>query len=276
LRNGEKIRLSEEPAANGGVALVIERTDYLADLTTGQTTGVRFNDTHGHSFYNGHDFAFDSQGGTPLLKRCADSDCSNQIGASCLVVAVSVSGKGSEGRCHGHIFIVEQGEGNVQSSGLLAPSGSGSLDWSDFIEWGDCCIAEGMTRELMEETVKGDWRNLLDRGQRYVRFTGFGRMLHRGGKPEFYGLVIMPRSKGECGVDPTEMDFVSGHHAIAVSPLTAPELRRTLHDYALANQKRLSHPLFLSIAFADVYLANRGTQFDTIVAQVAKSAPAVQ
>jgi hypothetical protein len=169
----------------------------------------------------------------------------------------------------GHVFVVIQGAGSVQSPGLLAPSGSGSLDWSDYVEHGGKFVSAGMMRELFEETThKNGWSALVDRGHAYTLLTGYGRMLHRGGKPEFYGLVAMPRKRHERGIDAQEEPFVAGFDDIAVSPLTAEALAKQLEEYRLANTQRLSHPLFVALILAEDYLRARPAEFDAIVQEV--------
>jgi hypothetical protein len=269
--NELKIRLREDLYLHSpDEPLVVERTDYLADLVTGQLTGVPFVDAAKRPYYNGYDLPFESKPDGWYLKTCESSACSNQLGVSSLVVAVSNSEHDAEPVLEGNVFIVVQGSRNLQSADLLAPSGSGSLDWSDYEEYGERFIAAGMMRELLEETTKGDWTSLLARGASRILLTGFGRMLHRGGKPEFYGLAVMPRNNQELGIDSTEKHLVSGFESIHVRPLTAETLRTALQTFKIANQQRLSHPLFVCLQFAEDFLRERGAQFDHILQEAGK------
>lgn len=269
LANEDKIRLCEDihPLEPLG-PLTIERTNYLSDIVTGQLTGVRFLDRQGFPFYNGFDLPYKLEASRWTLKTCQEAACSNQLGVSSLVVAVSQLERTDPPVLQGHVFIVVQAPGNIQSPGLLAPSGSGSLDWSDYIDFGDEFVSKGMIRELLEETSKGDWKRLLDRGRTRVFLTGFGRMLHRGGKPEFFGLVVMPRKSDERGIDPSEKEFVAGFETIVVRPLSAQSLCAALQRYAAANENRLSHPLFECMRFAEDFLQAQESQFDSVLAHV--------
>ncbi len=90
LTNEDKIRLRKDLLTSPTLSpLVIERTDYIADLSTGQLTGVRFEEAQGSSFYNGLDFPFEYVRGAWTLKPSESSGCSNQIGGSALVIGVS-------------------------------------------------------------------------------------------------------------------------------------------------------------------------------------------
>lgn len=273
LANESKIRLSEDlllPSEER--ELLIERTDYLSDLVTGQVTGVIVRDSGGHEIYNGYNLAYEWDDGKWKLKLCSKSGCSNQVGASSLALGVSRRKEAGSDALQGHIFIVEQAAGNIQSAGLLAPSGSGSLDWSDYTDFGDRLIVGGM-REMLEETTDDEiWKELIARGQIQTVVTGFGRMLHRGGKPEFYGFVVMPRGEHEIGIDETERAYVKKIIPIEVFPLSANTLRAKLKAFARENQARLSHPLYLCINLLLAYLAEHPDRFEDIVRDVGKNA----
>jgi hypothetical protein len=110
----------------------------------------------------------------------ADAQISNQLGCSTLAISDD-----------GHLLIVLQSKFNFQSVGLLAPSGSGSMDWSD-IKSSGCeddllsLVSFGAQRELREECALNsdiDDRRYIPSAVLPIAFT---RMLHRGGKPEFY------------------------------------------------------------------------------------------
>jgi hypothetical protein len=266
LENADKIRLCEDLLPPLALPrLTIERTDYVADVATGQVTGTRFVDLQGHDVYNGLDFAYDPRGDGWSLRLCRESACSNQLGTSCLVVAVSASGAIGSSSLDGAILVVQQGKGNVQSHGLLAPSGSGSLDWSDFVQAGESFVVSGMLRELLEETWRGSWEALVSREGISIVLTGYGRMLHRGGKPEFYGLVVMPRRRFERGIDPTERNFVRGFVEVLVPNLTATRMSEALDEFVVKNEAALSHPLYLSIRFAQQYLRVRPEHFTSLI-----------
>lgn len=272
IANAGKIRLRADlQPSRLFEPLEIERTDYLSDVTTGQLTGVRFRDQQGGDFYDGLSLPFEHKDGKWTLKTCRASACANQLGVSSLVVAVSPRAGEDRSALKGYVFMVVGGPASLQSDGLLAPSGSGSLDWSDYTDFGNRLIGAGMTRELLEETVEGDWTKLVNRGKPRVLLTGYGRMLHRGGKPEFYGLVVMPRSRDEFGIDRTEKNLVARFDSIEIDPLSASALKSELGRYAKANAQRISHPLFVCIRLAERYLSERPDQFNAVLNDVAKN-----
>lgn len=276
LANEDKIRLSEDlllPLDQTKV-LKAERTDYLSDLVTGHLTGVRIQDEWGHDFYNGYSSAFDLREGKLLLKTSDASGCSNQIGVSGMTLGIShrLKGDGST-ELQGHLFFVGQAKTSVASPGLLAPSGSGSLDWSDFVDYGDSLIESGMQREMFEETWCGSWAALADRGHRSMVITGYGRMLHRGGKPEFYGLIVMPRDGEEGGgkIDPSETGYTSHYYALPVFPVTASRLVEVTEEYLVSNRASVSHPLYMCLQLMIEFLQQEPAHFQKMVSLAAEA-----
>lgn len=88
------------------------------------------------------------------------------------------------------LVLVRQARLNTASGGLLAPSGSGSLDPRDLSAPGSLqdILRRGMERELREETgIRPD-------EIRATRVTGFARWLERGAKPEFFGITELSMS----------------------------------------------------------------------------------
>jgi hypothetical protein len=142
----------------------------------------------------------DSTGSAIRLKGLGEATISNQLGASTLAFSSD-----------GHLMMVYQNKKNQQSEDMLAPSGSGSLDWADISASGASdllsLIAYGAERELREECALDEHKD--ERGRHWTRLsskvivTGFARMLHRGGKPEFFCLGrIAATSKDICARDP--------------------------------------------------------------------------
>ncbi|NTU74193.1 hypothetical protein HGB07_08710 [Candidatus Roizmanbacteria bacterium] len=271
IANETKIRLKADLLLPfTGRELIVGKTDYVSDLMTGQITGAVIYDNDGGIIYNGYDFAYDASAGGFYLKTCSKSQTSSQIGASSLLLGVSREKK-DEGRVSGHIAIVKQGLGNFQSGGLLAPSGSGSLDWSDYIDYRDRMILKGMHRELFEETKKGDWDDLIKDVVIKTVFTGYGRMLHRGGKPEFYGLVVMPRGLDQYDIDKTEGRYVNGFDLIDISPLTVDNVIACLNKYKEGSYKNFSHPLYVCVEFAVDFMNENKDVFMGMIQEVVDS-----
>jgi len=87
------------------------------------------------------------------------------------------------------LVLVRQTSRNTASAGLLAPSGSGSLDLRDLGPGASTAqslqeiLRRGMERELREETgVRQDEIAA-------TRISGFARWLERGAKPEFFAIT---------------------------------------------------------------------------------------
>jgi hypothetical protein len=171
---------------------------------------------------------------------------SNQLGASTLAFSTD-----------GHLMIVVQSDKNLQSVNCLAPSGSGSLDWSDVAASKACDLVSlaryGAERELREECALDD-----DGGPKRisskVMVTGFVRMLHRAGKPEFFCLGRIAAPADEiCDRRPERYVERVFHATVKCANWHAgrpkDEIRRVCQDYLdktfLNKGKRipLSYPL---------------------------------
>ncbi len=178
----------------------LQRTDYLANLCTNDLSFREVIDaSKRQTLYNGQDYFLKPVPGTGLeLRPYFESNCSNQIGISTIAFTSD-----------GYLVLVDQTVNNLQSSGLVAPSGSGSLDESDLtqlggtgdlVEW--LCIAS--QRELREELgIQADKsfdklsNQILDRIQISALLMGFCVYLFRGGKPEFFFLASLSCSLSE-------------------------------------------------------------------------------
>jgi hypothetical protein len=104
----------------------------------------------------------------------ASSELANVVGVSTLAV--------SHDR---QVLVVSQSRGNHASQGLLAPSGSGSLEPKDIDEDLQTFALNGANREFCEET--GVPASLITMST----LIGYGRWLERGAKPEFFGLTLL-------------------------------------------------------------------------------------
>ena len=256
LTNGSKVRLCYDPVIrpDGAVSITVEKTDYLSDLATAQISGSVITDIQGRVIYNGRDYFV---GSGNRLRTCEKSACSNQLGGSVLLMLLD---QGTDQRAtSGKIVITGQGTGNLQSPGLLAPSGSGSFDWDDFVGSGRGNVhpvAYGMLRELLQETCRIDIATLrtVDLGIRFF-LTGYGRMLHRGGKPEFYGVACMNMNYLErIGAWKSEKPFVSSHHMMEMKSMDPRSVLDALEKFSSENAATLSHPLWMGIELFKTYL----------------------
>jgi len=274
LANEMKIRLAADllpPPASDNWPVQLQRTDYLSDLVTGHITGIKVRDKSGNDIFDGFVNAYKWSGGRPLLKLMAQSGCSNQVGVSGMALGVSeFKTESGAMQLHGPLYFVGQSMHNLASPGLLAPSGSGSLDWTDVSDGRDDFIGFGMWREMLEETWAGDWRSLTERGHLGTVITGYARMLHRGGKPEFYGLMVMPRDENEHDIDESETPFAAESMAERVYPLTAARLIEVQRQFMQLRRAKLSHPLFMCLTLLIDYLADEPEHFAALVENSAR------
>lgn len=128
-----------------------------------------------------------------------ESICSNHIGIS--ILAFTRDGK---------IIITTQTGDSAQSANLLAPSGSGSADFKDLgnksITFHDFII-NAMERELLEECGLDESMT----GFVSSHVIGFARLLHRGGKPEFFGVSFINESSDFLKVTDKESMFITNN-----------------------------------------------------------------
>ncbi len=198
LYNGPKVRLLDDLLLPGleepGAVLAVQKTDYFSSVCTNDAALRRVrlgNKVVLRELQLLSADAEEPRGGNAVLAPLGRSPCSNHIGVSTIGVTED-----------GRILVKTQPARAAQSAGLIAPSGSGSADFSDLQETrllGDFLV-RSMERELREEC--GIAKDVAIR----TRVIGFARLLHRGGKPEFFGVSIIgggkdaPRiSAGEFG-----------------------------------------------------------------------------
>jgi 8-oxo-dGTP pyrophosphatase MutT (NUDIX family) len=104
------------------------------------------------------------------------SACSNVIGVSTLIVSKD-----------NFVYLTQQSSQNIQSAGLVAPSGSGSVDFADLGKIG----SEGTLIDLVKYAARRESLEEgglpLDVSEQFNQVPlGFARMLHVGAKPEFF------------------------------------------------------------------------------------------
>lgn len=189
--NDAKVRLLTDLTAPLPEEIEIQKTDYFSTLMTDACAFkvLRWGtDTVLSDGYS--DFIEPMPAGEFRLLPLSRTRTSNQLGASTLAFTSD-----------GSLILVRQSKANEYSAGLLAPSGSGSLDWSDTDEAQDFInlIARGAGRELFEELgLARDGRLDFETFVRhYIVVYAFSRMIHRAGKPEFYCLSFLPFTVSE-------------------------------------------------------------------------------
>ncbi|MFJ6841619.1 hypothetical protein ACIQRE_02995 [Streptomyces griseoluteus] len=166
-----------------------------------------------------------------LIPRLRYSRCSNHLGVD--VVAVSSTGR---------VVLTLQGERNTTNPGMLAPSGSGSMDWADLQAGPDLLgvVKSAMLREMSEELG-------LRRGERVgsgdVRVLRYTRVTHWGGKPQFCGVARLGDVREQ--VRGIEHRYHRDHFSIEFDPDGgARDFVTTIRDYAQDNAARVSFPLY--------------------------------
>jgi hypothetical protein len=180
------------------------------------------------------------EGSTRYLKRINGSFMANHIGVSTIVHTSD-----------GQLVLWRQSGRAQQSRNLLAPTGSGSCDWSDWTSLSSnrslkTLIIRAMEREFREEShpFKSALRGVAIR----TSVLGFFRWVRRGGKPEFVGI-----SKTEASLSELEPH---------VAEVEAPERIRLVYPASTFNQlkdsvnsllddNRLSVPLWVIVKCLD-------------------------
>lgn len=197
--------------------------------------------------------SFDFRGFFPIkgnghtLMELSDShELANYIGVSTLLIS---------GNHQKYLYIPRQSQLNQQSSGLLAPSGSGSLDWKDL----SGAVAHddtAMTYSLQETVIKGMERELREELEHSVDFDlknselqtqiiGYFRMYERAGKPEFVGISVA------CGIGAQSLNrqqIIEVHSVEKFSFSSIGELK-SLCERLLEKRFELSVPLRMSLLF---------------------------
>lgn len=183
VANHKKIRLASDFDIPLGEPVMVQETDYLSSLMTDQMALLRVS-RNDELLYHPTDGFLQTTGQSVLLLPLSQSRMSNQVGASTLAFTTD-----------GHLVFVQQTATNAQSAGTLAPSGSGSLDLDDLNHGGSDLLGVvryGASRELIEECGLHDKLDPADFARQHIHVFAFARMLHRGGKPEFFCVARLP------------------------------------------------------------------------------------
>ena len=133
---------------------------------------------------------------------CEQSACANQIGASTIAVTSD-----------DYLVIVEQGPRSNIAKGLLASSGSGSADWNDVAGLTDLqqFVKHFALRELTEEC------GLKANDVAWCKIMGYGRLLDRGGLPQFFCLAKLNCAFRKIHVTRSERTLTDYHNRIYIS-----------------------------------------------------------
>lgn len=177
--DSKKIRLNsdiQDIKKNGVVQL--SKTSYFNSICTNEISKKEFRYSHDSSYcFDGYLLVRTKKDGKgKRIYSLRESLCSNHIGVSTLAITSD-----------GYVILTKQGRRNLVGTGKYVVSASGSLDYSDSKKcksFGDI-VVKGMERELSEE-CNIDPSLIVD-----TKIIGYGRLLDRGGKPEFFGLTIV-------------------------------------------------------------------------------------
>jgi hypothetical protein len=178
--------------------MVIQRTSYFRDRLSNGLLNWRVR-LKGRIAFDFVDEAFDHvkqpNGSTVWqLKDLANSDLSNQLGGSALLITSD-----------GYVIYLMQAGRSSENADKLAPSGSGSFDCDNirpFLKQSLQQFARAeMTRELCEEC------GLRREDVAAIQICGFGRYLYRAGKPEFFGLATTSKTYNDVSVPIRELDW---------------------------------------------------------------------
>jgi hypothetical protein len=196
--DGKKVRLCTDllVGTSGPNTVAIEKTRYFSTMVTNDSVGIELvsrDHPKRKASFNGREFCFPGDEVTP----CSESDCSNQIGASTIAVTAD-----------DHLVILRQGSGSTISPGKLASSGSGSADWKDTRNCDSLqtLVKNVALRELQEEC------GLVDSDIGDFQILGFGRLLARGGKPEFFCIARLRCDYSRIRVTRPEKHLTERHY----------------------------------------------------------------
>jgi hypothetical protein len=268
--NSRKIRLCADIDVELGEKVQLQRTDYISSM---MTDGLAFQNIYLKADHitisDGWSSFLEQVNGRWRLKPLASCRSSNQLGASTLAFSSD-----------GFLVLIDQTERNQHSAEMISPSGSGSFDWSDLDDHldGDFIqlVKRAAAREVVEEIGLGTLPD-FDREsfvQKSMIILGFTRLVHRGGKPEFFCLARLPKTMEEIrSVTPqffegwySEQAFSHDASAIDLKGDLVAEIRRVCRHYSDATRifsdpekirrYRLSYQLMHGLALLEECLSD--------------------
>jgi len=190
--NGDKVRLCNDL---NSATIELQETDYLSSM---MTDAVAFRSITSATdppitYSDGaNSFLLAVPNGPYRLRSLSDTKSSNQLGASTLAFTSD-----------GYIPLIYQTRHNAHSGRMIAPSGSGSFDWKDVQAVKSQNLLDlvryAAAREVLEETGALGYTDLTvaQVASQYILPYAFARLIHRGGKPEFFCLACLPLTMRE-------------------------------------------------------------------------------
>lgn len=249
--NEKKVRLCTEmdETITDDQEIKLQETCYFHSVCTNEFSCRRLMEkgTHDVVIFDGKTLFLDHEN---RLLSLSDSDCSNHIGVSTLVIT-----------CDGKIPIGKQTKGSLGSPGRWAPTGSGSVDYQDLVrlrqqpraKFRDLIIY-GMERETQEES------NLASEKMK-THIVGYARLLHRGGKPDFFGISFSKAHSADVrikGKEPLYMEDFVPHVASSRTVTELEEHLRRIQEW-YEGRSETSFILLLNLRFAADFLAHAQT-----------------
>lgn len=254
LFNDPKVRLKSDMTSElferGHV--VLQKTNYYYGVCTSEMTltevwsrSKKIKLFDGINFISNNDFLLDLQ----------LSGCSNHIGLSTLAFTKD-----------GQLVTTVQARKSAQSPCLLAPSGSGSADYADLDREPEPrdfrrFLVNAMQREFLEEC--GLPQELNYKVQSSI--VGFARLLHRGGKPEFFGISYIDLPSTELKVTNKEFEFIAAINNIQIGSADASQLLDALQRYRNGQERSFSILLHLNLLFLEQYVRDFWMDFQGLL-----------
>jgi hypothetical protein len=198
LYNSPKVRLASDLLLDSlekeTPVLTVQETDYFSSLCTNEAVLRRvYRRAEPHKpILTEFRFLYpdgECTGKPAVLATLRQSPCANHVGVSTIGITED-----------GHVVWNRQSGRSAQSANRIAPSGSGSANLAD-LRNGESLLdflTRAMERELREEC--GIARKIPVR----TEIVGFARILHRGGKPEFFGVSKIGCRKTDMGIPARE------------------------------------------------------------------------
>ena len=235
---GLRTDLSVTALAPDAPPIRTQRTSYFASEVTNELTGrVILERGTDAVVYDGRSMAVAGD----VLRDLDEGALSNHIGVSTLAVTSD-----------GFLILTLQSPGSAQDPTGLVPSGSGSADLEDAdgVTTLAALVLAAMDRELAEECG-------LPREAITTRLCGYARLLHRGGKPDLFGLSRLSVPLADVHVVEAERAFVSTHRSVRLDRTDAAALRASLAAVADDAANGASFTLRLALRIVDDLLAER-------------------
>lgn len=236
LFNGRKVRMATELKAHDShlEPVTVQRTTYFDGLVTNESAMIQLvlrSHPQLEPVYSGLSYNF-PRGALPA---CDESASSNQIGVSTIAITRDF-----------RLVIQQQGSENAIDPGKQGPSGSGSADWADVkgkTNFNEVVIGAAR-RELVEEC--GLSVESVDR----LQILGYGRLMKRGGLPEFYCFAKLRCDAEEISIVRPERHLVERHVFLEI-PLErttmAYEIHQTVNELLKGNSSQMGSSLWWNL-----------------------------